>query len=148
MPKKALVGWLAILLLVGCQNTSTGTEADSPDRASEIVCYTAYRASSGVPIEAEESIMFSDKDEQGSLSFSDLDFHAQYGAGEQNRERNLRLRVTATSIKDELTSQLYQFPLESGPQNQFVGGHGFTGLSYVYHPVSGAELQFWCEAGG
>ena len=29
---------------------------------------------------------------------------------------------------------------------QFSGDHGFTGLSYVYHPTSGAELQFTCKA--
>jgi pantothenate kinase-related protein Tda10 len=36
---------------------------------------------------------------------------------------------------------------DSDPQNQFVGGRGFTGLHYSYQPNSGAELQFWCEAG-
>jgi hypothetical protein len=32
-----------------------------------------------------------------------------------------------------------------GLVNQFIGGHGFTGLVYVYHPSSDAELQYFCE---
>ncbi len=41
-------------------------------------------------------------------------------------------------------STLYQLPPDSGPQNQFGGGHGFTGLNYSYAPDSTAELQYWC----
>lgn len=29
-------------------------------------------------------------------------------------------------------STLYQLETDSGPQNQLVGGHGFTGLNYSY----------------
>lgn len=36
--------------------------------------------------------------------------------------------------------QLYQ--IDSSFQNQFAGRHGFTGLVYVNHAKSGAELQF------
>jgi hypothetical protein len=50
----------------------------------------------------------------------------------------------AAGLADPLTSHLYQLPQDSGPTDQFVGAHGFTGLNYVYHPDSGVELQFWC----
>ena len=63
-----------------------------------------------------------------------------------NNERSLRTWVTALDESVIYNSQLYQLPLDSGPSNQFVGGHGFTGLNYSYHPDSSAELQFWCEA--
>ena len=46
-----------------------------------------------------------------------------------------------------LVSHLFQLPPDAGPTDQFVGGHGFTGLTSAYDPVSGAELQYWCEAG-
>ena len=136
---------LAILgLAAGCTNgSSTG---GTPAKTGKIVCYAAYRASVTVPIEREETITFTDSDAQQSISFADLDWHAQYGTGELDGERGLVLWVTATVQPDRLISQLYQLPLESGPQNQFRGGHGFTGLNYAYHPESGAELQYWCEA--
>lgn len=135
---------LAILgLVTGCTNDASTGEA--PAKASVIVCHAAYRASVTGPIEREETITFTDSDAQQSISFADLNWHAQYGTGELDGERALRLWVTAAGQPDKLISQLYQLPLESGPQNQFIGGHGFTGLNYVYHPASRAELQFWCE---
>ncbi|HUV93017.1 MAG TPA: hypothetical protein VMV80_08020 [Anaerolineales bacterium] len=43
-----------------------------------------------------------------------------------------------------LSLHALSLPIDSGPQNQFIGGHGFTGLNYSYQPDSGAELQYWC----
>lgn len=43
-----------------------------------------------------------------------------------------------------LFSALYQYGDGGGLRQNFVGGHGFTGLHYVYH--GGAMLQFWCQA--
>ena len=135
--------WIGLgLLLVAC----VGGEAAAP-KGEGIVCNTAYRSSVGVPIEREESVRFGDEDGQETVTFADLAFHAQYGSGQMNRERALRLWVSEPGETAELISQLYQLPLDSGPLNQFVGGHGFSGLNYVHHPESGAELQFWCTAG-
>ena len=125
--------------------TNDSSTGEAPAKAGKIVCHAAYRASVTVPIEREETITFTDSDAQQSISFADLDWHAQYGTGELDGERALLLWVTAAGQSDRLLSQLYQLPLESGPQNQFRGGHGFTGLNYAYHPASPAELQFWCE---
>ncbi|MCZ6802710.1 MAG: hypothetical protein O7D86_01935 [Proteobacteria bacterium] len=36
------------------------------------------------------------------------------------------------------------FQLTNKLVNQ-IKGHGFTGLQYIYHPESGAELQFWAR---
>ena len=59
------------------------------------------------------------------------------------------LKVSVSSIEDdrEVTSQLYQLSKTGPPQNEFHGGHGFTGLSYAYHPTSPSELQYWCVGG-
>ena len=43
-----------------------------------------------------------------------------------------------------LVSALYQYGSAGDLRHNFVGGHGFTGLHYVYH--DGAMLQFWCQA--
>jgi hypothetical protein len=99
-----------------------------------------------VPIASEDSVAIPDDDmaEYASLEANDLVFHAQYWSGATDGERALRLWVTAAGLTEPLTSQLYQLPQDSGPVDQFSGGHGFTGLNYVYHPDSGAELQYWC----
>jgi hypothetical protein len=34
-----------------------------------------------------------------------------------------------------------------GLRDQFIGGHGFTGLAYVFHPASGGEIQYFCGVG-
>lgn len=40
-------------------------------------------------------------------------------------------------------SVLYQ--LDGTPQNEFAGGHGFTGLHYVRHPDLDETFQFFCQ---
>ncbi len=52
----------------------------------------------------------------------------------------VHFRDTDTS-KKLLTSN---FQLTNKLVNQ-ITGHGFTGLQYIYHPESGAELQFWAR---
>ncbi len=52
------------------------------------------------------------------------------------------LHVADAKTKRPITTLNYE-PTEK-LQNQF-GGFGFTGLHYVYHPRSDAELQFWAE---
>jgi hypothetical protein len=45
----------------------------------------------------------------------------------------------------ELMRILYQLdPTTDAFRTEYAGGHGFTGLHYVYS--AGAELQFWCGA--
>ena len=131
------------LLLIAC----SGEEATIAPKADTITCTAAYRADVTQPIEREESITFSDSDDEQSVSFADMVFHAAYSTGNADNERALRLWVTDGMETAVYHSQLYQLPNDSGPQNQFVGGHGFTGLNYSYAPDSSAELQFWCEVG-
>ena len=133
---------LFVLMLVAC----TGVDAAPAAKADAIVCTAAYRSSVSDPLEREETLSFDDTDAEQSLTFTDLVFHAAYTTGERDNERALRTSVTATDETLIYNLQLYQLPLDNGPENQFVGGHGFTGLNYTYHPTSLAELQFWCEA--
>lgn len=139
---------ICCLLFIGCialLPACTPTPTASP-RATSISCHTAYRSSPNIAIEHEDSIIFDDSDERRAAPYADLTFHAQYSSGEMNRERTLRLWVTEAGQTAELFSQLYQLPQNSGPQNQFIGGHGFTGLNYTHHPTTEAELQYWCNA--
>lgn len=137
-----------IVLLSACGGAETAVP-----KAETISCTAAYRASVAQGIQREETILFSDTDSEQTIAFPDMVFHAAYSAGEADNERNIRVWVTGSGetpapSEGEVAvyhSTLYQLPLNSGPQNQFVGGHGFTGLTYSYQPESGAELQFWCE---
>lgn len=142
-PLRLLTILLALgLLLTACGSTST---ADSP-KAETISCTAAYRSAATQPIEQEETLTFTNRSTEQTAVFTDMVFHAAYSSGTADNERNLRVWVTDGDNTITYHTTLYQFPLESGPQNQFVGGHGFTGLNYSYRPDSPAELQFWCEA--
>jgi hypothetical protein len=55
--------------------------------------------------------------------------------------RSIHLSVS-TRAGRQIASQLYQLRDHGLPENDFVGGHGFSGLNYVYHPTSPAELQY------
>jgi hypothetical protein len=138
------MGKLLVLLIV-LLSACGGAEAAAP-KAESISCTAAYRASVEQGIEREETILFGGTDSEQSIAFTDMVFHAAYSAGEADNERNMRVWVTDAGETAVYHSTLYQLPINSGPQNQFVGGHGFTGLNYSYQPDSGAELQFWCEA--
>ena len=130
-----------VLLLAACSSES---EVIVP-KAENITCTAAYRAGVSQPIEREESFALADSDAEQSIAFTDMVFQAAYSAGESDNERGLRLWVTDVEETVVFQTQLYQFELNSGPQNQFLGGHGFTGLNYSYHPDTAAEMQFWCE---
>ena len=56
---------------------------------------------------------------------------------------SFNLRVTAGDV--QLLATLFQFS-DGLPQNQFAGGHGFTGLLHLTHPTDGGNYQAFCEA--
>ena len=131
-----------VWLLAACSGAGTETAVS---KAEQITCTVAYRSSVSVGIEREETLTFGDVDAEQTAVFDEMTFHAALDAGGADNERNLRLWITDTG-ETVLHAILYQFEMDSGPQNQFVGGHGFTGLNYSYAPNATAELQFWCEA--
>lgn len=129
--------------LAGCAGAAT-----NPPKAAAIVCHTAYRESQTEPPMSEETMRFTNEDAAQSIPYVYLELHGQYATGQADGERSLRLWVTSPGEEEVIVTQLFQLPRDSGPINQFSGGHGFTGLTYAYDPTSGAELQYWCEAEG
>ena len=132
---------VAVALALGLAGCS-----DEDGRATSISCSTAYRVSQTEPLTEVDHLRFDDEDSSQSMPYIYLELHGQYTAEAADNERALRLWVTPTGEEDVIVSHLFQLPDDSGPENQFEGGHGFTGLNYAYDPVSGAELQYWCEA--
>ncbi|HSJ27186.1 MAG TPA: hypothetical protein VLB67_03180 [Acidimicrobiia bacterium] len=123
----------------------TAACASADERADAIVCSTAYRVSTSESLTGTDTLRLADEDSGGSIPYVYLEFHAAYTDGRADGERALRVWVTPTGTDEVIVTHLYQLPPDTGPTDQFVGGHGFTGLNYAYDPVSGAELQYWCE---
>lgn len=112
-----------------------------------IDCLVAYRSSVTVTIDQEEVLTLSASEGGKEIIFDYLEFHAQYWSGEEAPlERGLKAWVTSAGSDDDLAAQLYQLSRTELPRNRFLGEHGFTGLSYVYHPSSRAELRYACKA--
>ncbi len=139
---------LGLLLLVcGSGRQNEAAAANPIDKQDiEIVCNFFYRSSASaakserkrftikVPIvkgaapeialNISEKVEFKDLTSVANANYNSLSIHFQ-----------------SADTKKAIASLLYQFA--DKPDNRFAGGHGFTGLHYIYHPESGAELQFW-----
>ena len=111
----------------------------------EVLCHFSYRSSifSGDFESADFTITIPFIDGptpemplgiEDSVEFADL---LCVAIGHYN---SLHLQIYDAESGNSITSVLYQFG--EPPENRFDGGHGFTGLHYVYHPESEAELQF------
>ena len=140
---------LVVVLACGESEPDDSPFADSGEAVPfSVECNTAYRSSVTVGIELEQTLELSSADNTKSVDLGDLRFGAIYFDGEFSGEGRF-LKVTVSSIEDdrEVTSQLYQLSKTKPPQNEFHGGHGFTGLSYAYHPTSSSEVQYWCVGG-
>ena len=79
------------------------------------------------------------------IEFDDLGFKASY-IDDEFEARALVISITNLNSGDEIARQLNQMDRGESLINQFIGGHGFTGLMYVYHPSSPGELQYFCES--
>lgn len=136
------------------QPTDTSTESlDAPSRTPEgsVRCSYNYRQSSEVmagqtgaepAFQFEERVLAVAAGEDASATLGQLTFSVGYHLAEHDADTvSLRVATDAASV----LSILYQ--LGSGlPQNQFLGGHGFTGLLYFTHPDAGGDYQAYCEA--
>lgn len=138
MIKKSIILTFVLLTLSACGGQNRIPKTDT------ILCTTAYRSDATQPLEAEQSYRLDSNNQEFFSQFGETIITGQYQPGEANQERAVIIFVSTTF--GPATTQLYQLPLDNGPINQFVGGHGFTGLNYFTHPTNGSELQYWCAA--
>ena len=133
-------------LVAGCGSSPEGA-GKQPALPTSIECHVFYRPSPGQGLsEGPEVVLSTDEGRrEKTVTFDDLEFKARYW-GDQFEGHSLQISVTDPVTGDEVITQLYQLDREQGLVNQFIGGHGFTGLVYVYHPASPAELQYFCAA--
>ena len=131
------------LMIFGCGSN----ESESSEKSSEpirIACEVFYRPSEGMPLEAVSVITFVGGNDRQSAVFAAFSFEAIF-QDDPYEGRVLSINITTPDKSNKITSQLYQFDRQNPLENQFIGGHGFTGLVYVFHPDSSAEMQYFCN---
>lgn len=132
---------IVVVLLVGCSSTS-GEIDELPDVPESIECQVFYRSRPGESLSGSTIILTRDSSQE-TVEFETLAFRGQY-SGDEFEGWSVSITVTPTETDEEMVRQLYQLDGEQGLRNQFIGGHGFTGLVYVYHPNSTGEMQYFC----
>ncbi len=139
-----LMHWRRFALLVGVALLMQGCGAPA---SLTVACTTAYRASVSEPPSEQAVLLVDRENRQQTVAYDDLELLARLDDEATVDRMGWTLRVVVRMVGEDNVMQatLYQLPLDGLPINQFRGGHGFTGLTYAYHPVSNAELQFWCE---
>jgi hypothetical protein len=114
--------------------------------AMRVTCTTAYRSNVSNPIEETGSITVSAQEPEQTVTYATMRFRVRYWPGSEGESRNLKLWVTPTESNAlDLEATLYQMAPTDRLREQ-PGGFGFTGLHYVYHPQSRAELQYSCQS--
>ena len=140
--KKLITSMFLLLILAAC-SPAAGMQGD----VIAIDCEAYYRSSATSEGQAQSSTAIFElgpDEKEWSETFSDMTLLAAYH-DDEHEGRGLQIAVSDPKSGRQLASYLYQFQADKFPTNQFEGGHGFTGLAYVYHPESPSELQFFCR---
>jgi hypothetical protein len=146
--------------LSGCARDDGGADASgdmsgdmsgAPSEGTDgsIHCTYAYRptnvaseATDPSALELDERAIDVGPEQAASETLGQLTLAVRYDADELEGNS---FSLTASAAEAQVLAVLFQFG--SGlPQNQFSGGHGFTGLLYFTHPTAGGDYQAFCEA--
>ena len=144
--KRFLIGvtGLALLALTSCGESRTAG-AQSPSDFS-ITCTGFARPNVATSDMQRRTLKLGPQGGNRSVSVGQFRFRAQFVADEFEGKA-LDVFVYPKGKKDLIAQGKYQFDADDPPANQFIGGQGFTGLIYVMHPQTEAELQYFCKAG-
>jgi hypothetical protein len=134
---------LVVALLAACAGGEPGLPGTSGTLAGLVRCTYAYRQSNEqAGLQLEERVLRVAADQKASETLGRLTFSVEFRTSEQESDT---ISLSAADGSTSVLSILYQLP--SGlPQNQFSGGHGFTGLLYFKHPIAGGDYQAFCES--
>ncbi|MBX2851018.1 MAG: hypothetical protein KTR15_04640 [Phycisphaeraceae bacterium] len=135
----------AVGLTFGAERTNKPKQPQAD--AVEIECHLYYRTTPGkafvdktigidIPI-ARGPVPEIDRSQRKVQKFDDMTVTLLYDVN------MLKLTISDPKTGEEIYGGLYQ--IQPGLKNQFAGGHGFTGLSYIEHPTSDAQLQTFSE---
>jgi len=135
---------LVMVALVSCTLIRSEDAGLTSGSTYTFSCEVFYRSSAGGPLEAAPVDPLTEHDDQSVIDFEYLAFEARYQV-DAFEGRALYISVVDLDTGSEVSRQLYQFDSQNPPGNHFIGGHGFTGPNYVYHPNSPAEMQYFCS---
>ena len=140
-----ILGWILVLLVLAaaCSSSSTPT-IEGTLFEGNIACHVFYRATAGEGLTEASTMTLSSEGDLEFIQFDNMEFRAQFFA-DQFEGQSLSISITNLDSRAELNRTLYQLDQSKGLVNQFIGGHGFTGLNYVFHPNAESELQFFCD---
>jgi len=138
---------ICLLLMAFIISACSNPENPSKGQASidgDIICEVFYRPDAGMGLEAAPQITFTGDNDLQERLFETMTFESRY-QDDEFEGRTLSIAVINPQNGAEITRQLYQFDPLNPVENQFIGGHGFTGLNYVFQTDSSAEMQFFCS---
>ena len=141
------LGWILILIIfaTSCSSPSTPDVGGGAIEGS-INCHAFYRLTPGEGLTEAPNMALSMEGDLEFIKFENMEIRAQTFA-DQFEGQSLSIAITNLDDNTELNRYLYQLDQSKGLSNQFIGGHGFTGLNYIFHPVGEAEMQFFCDVG-
>ena len=117
--------------------------AAGPHVPLPVACHVNYRPDVEKASDVSTVLRLTGPQAARTVVRGDLRFTATYfGNGYQGRTLNVAVRDGGRAV----ASGIYQLRRESAPAEDFVGWHGFTGLSYV-NGRDGWVLQYSCGAG-
>jgi hypothetical protein len=161
---KLSLGAASLVGLVACGSPSSMPAAQPSDGGGEklerIECTIAYRGNPDRPGREERLMVPAERDGQihkDAARFKHMSARITYfDDGYETPVFNVVVRSPGSGDIAAKSYQLQRLGEQGGPdtqggdagkpENEFVGGHGFTGLGYVFDPDSKAEVQYFCEA--
>ena len=157
--KRSLLSLLSLIpfVLAACGSPSAGIAPaaqpsdGSNERLERIDCHVSYNPNkTGKTAELSVVAEGSQKD---SVKFRKMSMRiAYFDDGFESPAFNAVVR--SLEAGKDISARLYQLkrvgdepeaPAQK-PENEFVGGHGFTGLAYEFDTESKAQIQYYCEA--
>jgi hypothetical protein len=138
-----IINLIIIIAFAGCSTSNITAQAPS-SVSSTIVCEVFYRSTPGQSLQSAPLISFSEGSDAETLTFDTMVFEAHF-QDDEYEGRALSIAITDLDTGSDVTRQLYQFDRQNPVKNQFVGGHGFTGLNYIFQKDTSAEMQFFCS---
>jgi hypothetical protein len=135
-----------LLLLLSLVVASTACASGAAP--SSLTCHTQYRPDAESLAGSREPTLTVERVDgltprPARIDFETLTLEVTYH-GDAPEGRSVAI-VVSTTDGDPLVRNLYQYADGTELTTAFAGGHGFTGLEYVFH--EGSSLQVWCEAG-
>ncbi len=145
----ALAPVLAVGLMASAPAPTPNPAKPAPVRTAIAECTLVSRltiTASYRPESRTKMLIRRDRNPQ-KVTFGGFDFQALYN-DEPETGRSLQLIVTPI-VKPgvnnlPIASQVYSLKSGQVPRNQFLSGHGFTGLNTIYNPKDFSELQYSC----